>query len=125
SAPSASCWSDGLIGAAELRVSPASPNRRKWRIPVAPTFDRELPLKGRCPRRPPPDAEVIKSGHAGGSISCTGPNDHRTGHLAVIARRPRRYLAVPLRHALIEHEICRHTRLCDGGGVLPADRLSH
>lgn len=48
---------------------------------------------------------------------------HRPGWFAPIALRTRKYGAMPLDHALSEHEVGRHSLL--RGGVLPAERLNH
>ena len=55
------------------------------------------------------------------SLVTTSMPCHRPGDLTLIARRAGGYPAVPLRHALTEHEIGWHPPLCVR--ILPADLL--
>src|SRR5689334_6509581 len=55
------------------------------------------------------------------SLVTTSMPAHRPGQFAVIGRRAGRHPAMPLRHALIEHETGRHPNL--GVRILAADLL--
>ena len=55
------------------------------------------------------------------SLVTTSMPCHRPGQFAVIGRRAGRHPAMPLRHALIEHDIGRHPNL--GVRILAADLL--
>ena len=59
----------------------------------------------------------------GASLVTSAMPCHRPRHFALVGRRAGRQAAVPLGHALVEHEIGWHSDL--GAGILPADLLHH
>jgi hypothetical protein len=102
--------------------SPAGPSASPGHCPTPAARQRRAAIQAFLPLLPCPSVADNDVGAV--ASSSARPDNHRPRPFTLIACRARRDPAMPFGHALLEHEIGRHSRLGCRIGILPAD-LQH